>query len=1388
MQSWICRILSFVFLANVLFPVPVNSQNYVPKNYLPKEVEKKLYYEMARQRFNYMQVIGDKENWDLHIKKLEKMPKSSFYSKDLVDVHLLIEKDLMDKVYNRAQIFPSKIQNSLLFPKDKERKKLKPNDLFRRPKFTGKRFLEILSAEGSFDFIEQWLDPYAIEGMYEPIVISYAAETVGAIIDTALRDRNQEEINFLLERLPLTQQHILYRIDYIEYMYGEIENMPQALMASLGSLRITIAEIRRFYQQIREKDPLSDRVTNPSVLYKNQSKKFLSEIEHFLSLKLEDGSALQQKAVIWVDYATTYFIKTGQYDKLEELVNLLDKSMDKTEFIQEGSPLLQSLFISIFENYVQMERHSKEIISLLKEFSDDGYSVTTRVLALESASNISRYFLRPSTTIDEKNRNINTNNSKEFSLIPDISHKGKFVNGKFIAYMPYRDRVDFAKKVSKIYCPATGYHYDVEDYGLKSYQLAAFADKLAWIYDGFIDISTSVVSTPGFKSYQNDLKDNDRKNCVVKLHNQPNKRMQDSENTVLFFRLVGETLLWVYAGEIFVAGVRFIGTAYRSIKALTLANPKMIKALITARQGRKVTSALLEARKALKYANGIKNMESAGVQVAVTAKKAGGITETGLEAGMAENVASNYTTFVAKNMAQLRTGQEHWWQRLGSKVMGPLNGEIEAITFVQPLPGFTVNVGTASVGGTRLARGIHNYDDWRYLQRLLRTSTEQGGSVPFKLVDLSKPWKSPNWVFYGSKSLPMTGRELLSHEMKLSFATQQAVKEGKFDLWLINNGVGYNISRTADLSTLPWKGSQNFFVAPRSNIRTFTFPKKSYQGRLESSPINNVFLEGRYWKAFDHGDDIVPLWAPSNLYEGESLARHFLSKPNQWGVKQPWGGFPKDIFAFSSPNEMAWLPAFTNRLLETGNIHLLFGNLIGSGPFWKSWEFNLKLFGTWAAMDLAVYPFMNNWVENKTAAQYDELLAPYKDTFEQVKQDQKEQNNGVEPAPAPLGIYDAVNAAQKGDFRGALISFPMLGILHSKPGQFLFGERSFVAEKDRVFYPHLAAKLDLSHALYTREKTKMAKQSIEQIEAERTTQVAQAMAVGGESAAQEMQSAYDAFIAKMKALKEDNIPAWKWDKELKKERQEVEYLVLLNAIRALEQQRDDDLLFLSEYGDDWVAKGKKVYDAYINALKEVLLGGDLLSKKTSKKLEKLSEQFVQEMISLKKDLPSRSRSASTYYTDEMFDMASYIQFLEDQKYQSSSWYSPEDGAKLVAIYDKAIKKLEKIANSTGLDQQTKAVKRDEIINEFSGEVSVFQREHRVDEMRFFEANVQAQLSMEEEEEKPKYQALIDAYRSHLKVIVEDSSLSEADRNEKVSQFWKEFAVEWGKLNKKAGEE
>lgn len=108
MQSWICRILSFVFLANVLFPVPVNSQNYLPKNYLPKEVEKKLYAEMARQRLNYMQVIGDKANWDLHIKKLEQMPKSSFYSKDLVDKHLLIEKDLMDQVYYRAKTFPQK--------------------------------------------------------------------------------------------------------------------------------------------------------------------------------------------------------------------------------------------------------------------------------------------------------------------------------------------------------------------------------------------------------------------------------------------------------------------------------------------------------------------------------------------------------------------------------------------------------------------------------------------------------------------------------------------------------------------------------------------------------------------------------------------------------------------------------------------------------------------------------------------------------------------------------------------------------------------------------------------------------------------------------------------------------------------------------------------------------------------------------------------------------------------------------------------------------------------------------------------------------------------------------------------------------------------------------
>ena len=936
--------------------------------------------------------------------------------------------------------------------------------------------------------------------------------------------------------------------------------------------------------------------------------------------------------------------------------------------------------------------------------------------------------------------------------------------------MSYGDRKLFAERVGDIYCPAVLVHVvggsrgkPGEDYGLNSGELSAFADKLGYLYDGFIEIS----SGPAFRNPDSprnpDLVHRFRGvNCRISMKNTPNKKMKSDEDIWKFYGFALEAVFWVYGGELLVLGGRFIGIAYRSVKGVALASPKIIKAAVKARSGRKLTAAVVEGKKAVRYANAAKNMEKAGAQIVVTANTRAG--KAGLVTSEQAAVGANPTTFAARNTAQLRTGQRHWWQRLGSRVNGQQPGAITEINVIQRLPGFTYNVGTASVGGTRLAGGIRNYDDLRYLQRLLRTPVEGGGSIPFKLVDLSKPWNmTPNWVFYGSNKFPLTGKELLSREMELSFAAHQAVQQGKFDLWLINNGVGYNISRTADLSTLPWKGSQNFFLAPQSTVKT-------------------VNLVGEFsGEALKIGERITLPWMPANSHEALSLAKNFLSKPNQWGVTKTWGTkqvlnrFP------TSPSNLDWIEGFTNHLSTTGQIDLLAGNLIESTRFWQGFTSNLKFFAGWQALDYAIYPWMNKWVEEEASAQYEELLAPYKDTFEQVKQDQREQNNGAEPVPAPPGVYDAINAAQGSDYRGALISFPMLGILHSKPGQFLFGERSFVADKDKVLYPHLAAKLDLSHALYNREKTKLAKQTIEQIEEEKAAQVEQAIATGGAAAGQEMQAAYDDFIAEASTLQDENIPAWKWNEELKEERQAVDRLILLNTIKALEQQREQDLQLLSLYGEEWVVKGKAVYDSYINGIKG-LTEGDLSSDGTSEKLGRLADQFTQQMGEITEGLKSSSSVMESYYTEEMFDMVSYIQSLEDEKHMAVAMYSDEDGAKLMAIYDDAIRKMEDLANSSGLSQQNKMEKQNEIMSEWSEKIGTFQKEHRPDEMRVFDANTKMQLSYVPEADKAKYQSLIDAYRPHLAVIVSDSSLSEEDRSAKVSQFWEEFANEWSNVS------
>ena len=1454
MHAWICRILSFVFLLNVLFPVPSVAQNVPTNRTVSKRQPIKLpfrkdfYNQKAEMYEGTSELQGYISRYKAHLANISSLPANPYRTGELADMivvkHVEVEKQYYEQeVPRRLEIEKREYreelgyQNGEFFRQDNTRvasaerlrRDIRNAQYYNTDLNSGRkvgsvsadRFLELLEEDAfTLEGLIGWLDPYRADELYDDRIIAYAGEVLGNTLDQVLQENNAEAKEVILSLLPEAQQRILYRIDRIKHTTNGVSGRSMELNAALGALRITAVRINNFYKKVNKKDPLmAIAATLPPAqnIYQKYMDEFLAEMRQLKSLDLEEGSAEQQKAVIWVDYAITYALAYKKTDAVKKIVQIWDPGASQDEFNHETSTILNSLFTSIFENIMATQIGKEagiDVMSLFKEFSDPNkYSIPTRVFILEVASNFSKALGRPTCSTD----GLKMNSPFKTSTSPLVNFKkdppmflSDLVNFKKDPPMCLSDRELLAGRVGDIYCPIT-LSYVVgprrgepgEDYGFdKADELKAFADKLGWIFDGFIEL-------PRGHDYTLDSKGVSHKNyyeytyyrngtaysCSISTDNALNKKMVEDENMKFFFSVVGEALLWVYGGEILSLGFRFIGTAYRSVKGVALASPKIIKAAVKARSGRKITAAVVEGKKAVRYANAAKNMEKAGAELVVKSTPTRALAE-GSAITTAGEVSS--TTFVARNMSQLRTGQRRWWQRLGSNMSGNQGAMIEEVRVVQQIPGFTYNVGTASVGGTRLAGGIRNYDDWRYLQRLFRTPTEGGGSIPFKLIDLSKPW-NPAGIGLTSTQRLLTGKELVRMETELLLSTQRAVGNGSFDLWFVSNPtkgivnsrtiwphynqwlqnptVAYNISAAGEhIGSLPWTTGKNFFIAPHSNTFAIDFANALRQRQIR------------------FGGQVAVPWAPTTGEELVSLVKTVTTKPGQWNMPAMnlLKSLPKNTRSLvrsgslgarglSTVDETLWLRSFTNHLSTTGQLDLLAGNLIQSTKFWQGFTGNLKFFGAWTAMDLAVYPFMNKWVENKAAAQYDELLAPYKDTFEQVKQDQREQNNGAEPVPAPLGIYDAVNAAQKGDFRGALISFPMLGILHSKPGQFLFGERSFVADKDKVLYPHLAAKLDLSHALYNREKTKLAKQTIEQIEAEKAAQVEQAIAAGGAAAGQEMQAAYDAYIAKASTLQDENIPAWKWNEKLKEERQALDRLILLNTIKSLEQQREQDLQLLSLYGEEWVVKGKAVYDSYINGIKG-LTEGDLSSDGTSEKLGRLVNQFTQQMNEITEGLKSSSSVMESYYTEEMFDMVSYIQSLEDEKHMAVAMYSAEDGAKLMGIYDDAIRKMEDLANSSGLSQQNKMEKQNEIMSEWSEKIGIFQQEHRPDEMRVFDVNTKMQLSYVPEADKAKYQALIDAYRPHLAVIVSDSSLSEEDRSAKVSQFWEEFANEWSNVS------
>lgn len=956
---------------------------------------------------------------------------------------------------------------------------------------------KVANNEIPFEELIDYADPMdpAVNNL---LTIAYAAEVINNTVGQAMQvDPSMYDKDEMQAQLVKMQARLLYRLALLgfempSYTASKTEEpvslSRQALTEvpasttktmAVASLRMALLKIHQFYQAKQLPDPADEyqkemlvrqaqhmpkTVTrfvemplsankspaqtqaqvrqNAAKMVKNHGnlalfmKQFVSEFKQTMAQEPEEGSGLYHQAQVKAEYATAYAL---EYDPayLKQIVAAVDKGPKATDFKQDYAPILNAIFVTVFENtrYSAMgEAKTKQVLNLLTEFSDpQKYSLPTRVFALEAASLLFRPFNQ-----DAFNRP--QNNSPLAAVFAPVNFNQP----------DEKLRRLFAQRVADLYCPLVSQNSrSMKDYGLASEEMEALADKLADMYDGFYDIRTAIMED-ATKPAGTFARDNYPGKCNITTHGNLNQLKRDNEHTAAILYFGAEVIFWVYGGELF----SLLGTAFRLTRGAVVALPKAGRAFTTAARGEKVAAFNAKIQEGAKYANWVyKNKKQQGyiVEAVVEKTPARVEKEVVVENGVAKTVEHEIPAVTVSkpinHTYQLEGKYSHWnpkrWlgMKPGDAVVGYRVTRME--------PGLQATVGEMRLGAP--IDGLHNLQEVAQMTRQLQ------------LADGSRMWFEGQPYWRGMLNLAQAQQE------HWTLGGLQSAFKNQMDLWV---PLGETAQKTGKISetTRWWNITQwgapekwgelvggkmwgkagvggtsdlmPVYVAPRTPLQ-FTWRGAANQVTLRQDGIANIseVLPGFYTSGAD--------LASGNVYNQMFNA---YMKPLNWKSTAAKTFLPDYV-----PSKAFWQSVRANPVLGAQ----LVPQLLWRNRFANTTAF----FGAWIGADHLVYPPFRAWINDQAEKDYRKEMNKYGDTFSehQAKMDElllKEMGADMTDK-REMTAYNDVLAAQPEEKEGTLVVAPILATRRALGME-------FVDDASKAALENQARKTDLNRAILRR--------------------------------------------------------------------------------------------------------------------------------------------------------------------------------------------------------------------------------------------------------------------------------------------------------------------------------
>lgn len=1114
MKSFLCRVMTLVFLLNCLTPTTGWGQTSRRTNTRKSSLDEQVSAQVKKAQQNNSPAAqfarADKEVRNAHnarFAQADSSVKETVLAKRLASLR---DKNLVEQ--------PSSLHVASQVPQE-----LVPLE----NQVPAKNFLKkVTKNEITFEDLIDYADPMdPAPSANDLLTIAYAAEVINNTVSEAMQlDSSQYDVAAFQVQLVQMQARLLWRLALLGFEMPSYTANPTKDPVSgariflneasstrktmaVASLRMALLKIHQFYQAKQLPDPadeyqkamlakqfpeqlrmLRKPLENNGLLARaagtardvhSQAAKvvkehgnlavfmdqFITEFKQIIDEEPEEGTAVYQHAQVQAEYATAYAL---EYDPsyLKKIVALVDKGPQETDFKQDYSPILNAIFVTVFENtrYSTMgEAKTKQVLNMLQEFSDpQKYSLPTRVFALEAASLLFRPFNQDSFNLKQ--------NQPTFAFFAPMNFNKPDENLRRV----------FAARVAELYCPLISENLNsmhlglkqlgreiglssdpmlnqtiMQTYGLSSNEMEALADKLAYMYDGFYDIHTQWIEDANVPASQKVHANYPRTSCNITLRGNLNTIKRGNEHTLAFLDFSINVLFWVYGGEVFA----FLGTAFRLTRGAVAALPKARRAFTVAARGEKVAAFNAQLQDGARFANWVyKNKRQQGYLVEAVVQKTPAKVEKDvvLENGVARTIEREIpavTEYKPISSTHQLEGKYSLWNPKRWLGMKP-GDEVVGYRVTRMEPNLQTTVGEMRLG--QPIDGLHNLQEVSQMMRQLQN-----------VADGSRFWfeQQPYWRGMLNMNQAMQERWMLGG-VESSFKNQ-------VDLWV---PLGEAAQKTGKISetTRWWNVTQ--WGAPKkwgelvgekmwgkigeggtaANMPIYVAPKTPLQFTWRGA-ANQLAIRGEDGVAnisevlpgfYTSGADV----ASGNVYKQMFNA---YMKPLNWK-----GTFAKTFLPDYVPTKTFWQSIKANPVL---------GAQLAPQLLWRNrFATTTAFFGAWMGADRLVYPFFKDWMIGQVTDDAKQEIAKYGDTFspEQAKMDELLlQEMGVDLSDKrAMSAYNDVLAAQPDQPDGTLITAPIVGARRALG-------MSFIGDDVKEDYEHQALRTDLKRALLHRSYT-----------------------------------------------------------------------------------------------------------------------------------------------------------------------------------------------------------------------------------------------------------------------------------------------------------------------------